>query len=246
MVERELEARFYRHRTADDDRPDIAYYRERANSTEGPVLEVACGTGRVYLPILEDGVDIDGFDIARDALSVLRDIAHKRGLKPNVWQVDMTDFAVERSYDLAYCPFNAIQVLRSNEEQLAMLESVSDALAPGGSFVFDVFVPSFDVVAETYGEWQAETVEFRGDTCEYRTRARLVDEPRQHFDVEYEARDADRDLLFEGTNHLTMLPHSTVEALARLSPFEEWAVTGDFTDEPLADGHSIQVWELRK
>lgn len=246
MDERELEARFYRQRTADDGRPDIASYRDRASSTEGPVLEAACGTGRVYLPILADGVDIDGFDLSPDSLSVLRETAREEGLEPSVWQADMTDFAVERSYSLAYCPFNAVQFLRTSDEQLAMLESVHDALAPGGSFVFDVFVPSFDVVAETYDTWRIETVEFRGETCEYRTRARLVDESRQHFDVEYEARDADGDLLFEGTNHLTLLAHSTVEALARCSPFEEWSVTGNFTDEPLADDHSIQVWELTK
>ncbi|WP_433634113.1 hypothetical protein [Halomicrococcus sp. NG-SE-24] len=34
--------------------------------------------------------------------------------------------------------------------------------------------------------------------------------------------------------------------LARLSPFESWKVTGDYTDDPLADGHSAQVWTLER
>jgi hypothetical protein len=42
-----------------------------------------------------------------------------------------------------------------------------------------------------------------------------------------------------------MLPRHEVELLARLSPFEEWNVTGDFSGEPLEDGHSTQTWTLR-
>lgn len=45
---------------------------------------------------------------------------------------------------------------------------------------------------------------------------------------------------FEG--RATLLPYRELELLARLSPFESWTVTGDYTDEPLADEHSTQVW----
>jgi len=50
----------------------------------------------------------------------------------------------------------------------------------------------------------------------------------------------------EYEHRATMLPRDEVELLARLSPFADWHVTGDFSDEPLADGHTTQVWALEK
>lgn len=239
-------APFYEALTGAATRDDIPFYVERAGEADGPVLELACGTGRVHLDLLASGVDADGFDRSAATLRELRRSAAERDLDPRVWQADMTAFAVDRAYDLAVCPFNAFQHLRSTEEQLAALRNVHDALAPGGAFVFDVFVPDFELIRDTYGEWQEGIVEYRGDTYETRSRTRIVDEVHQEFAVEMEATDIDGEQAFAIEHRLTMLPRHEVELLARLSPFGDWEVTGDFSGEPLSDGHSTQVWTLRK
>jgi len=226
--------------------PDRAYYRERATAADGPVLEMGCGTGRIYLDLLRAGVDADGFDLSAAALAVLRENAAEEGVEPTVWQGDMTQFTVDRAYALVTCPFNALQQLVTVEERLAALEAAHDALAPGGSFVFDVFVPDFEFICEAYGEWQREAVTFCGREHEHRTRTRIVDEPRQVFEVETEVRDPDGERLFADGHRATMLPRDEVELLARHSPFADWQVTGDFEGDPLADGHTTQVWTLEK
>lgn len=226
--------------------PDREFYRERADRVEGPVLEMGCGTGRIYLALLRAGLDADGFDISAAALAVLREHAAEEELEPTVWQGDMTQFTVDRAYAMVYCPFNAFQRLLTHEAQLATLDAAHEALAPGGSLVFDVFVPAFEFICDSYGEWQTETVTFRGELHERRTRATIVDEPQQSFAVETEAIGPDGERLFTDNHRATMLPRGEVELLARLSPFEEWHATGDFTDEPLADGHTTQVWTLEK
>ena len=111
---------------------DRAYYRERAESVDGPVLELGCGTGRIYLDLLEAGVDVDGIELSEASLSVLRENAAERGLTPSVWRGDTSEFATDREYDLIYCPFNAIQELTSIEGQQGLLACASDALVPGG------------------------------------------------------------------------------------------------------------------
>ncbi|WP_247730537.1 class I SAM-dependent methyltransferase [Halovivax limisalsi] len=239
-------ARFYDAQVGAGDRDDVAFYRDLATSVDGPVLETACGTGRIYLELLAAGVDADGFDLSPDALAILREHAAERGLDPSVWTADLADFAVDRAYALATCPFNALQHLRTVDAQLAALESIHDALEPGGRFVFDVFVPGFDVICGTYGEWQTRAVDHRGVEHELRTRTRIVDEVEQRFDVETELYDSDGERLFAETDRLSMLPKPRVELLARQSPFADWSVTGDFGDEPIADGDTIQVWELRR
>ncbi|MEF8776251.1 MAG: class I SAM-dependent methyltransferase [Haloarculaceae archaeon] len=238
-------APLYAARTSSMDREDVDYYRDRASGVDGPVLEMACGTGRIHLDLLEAGVDIDGFDAAASTLDVLRGRATERGLEPTVWQADMADFAVDRAYDLVICPFNAVQHLLAIDAQLSMLRSVHEALAPGGAFVFDVFVPGFDVICERYGEWQTETITVRDEDHEYRHRTEVENEVDQVIHVENEVR-LEGDLVHGWDHRLTMLPRREAELLVRLSPFEDWTVTGDFGDKGIADGDSAQVWQLRK
>ncbi len=237
-------ARFYDAQLAEQDRPDVPFYRDLATSVDGPVLEAACGTGRIYLELLAAGVDADGFDLSADALDVLAERATERDLEPSVWQADLAGFETDRRYELITCPFNAVQNLQTIDDQLEALRSVHDALAPGGRFVFDVFVPGFDVICETYGEWRDRTVTYCGEAYEVRTRTRLVDEVELLFGAETELYAPDGERVFAERDRLAMLPKRHVELLARLSPFADWRVTGDFADEPLTDGDSIQVWEL--
>jgi len=245
-----LRAELYDRRMRELDRDDAEFYASLACDAEGPALELACGTGRIYLDALDEGCDVDGFDRSAEMLSFLRERADERGLAPSVWRADMTDFAVDREYDLLYCPFNAVQHLLTIEEQLDALRNAYDALAPGGRFVFDVFVPSFELIAETYGEWCAEPVEFRGESCEFRTRTRIIDEVEQEFTVENELYDSDGQRVLAESHRLKMLPKREVELLARCSPFEEWTVRGGFetseADAAIEDGDAVQVWTLRK
>ncbi|EMA40548.1 class I SAM-dependent DNA methyltransferase [Halobiforma nitratireducens] len=243
---RDERARFYDATLPDADRPDVGFYVDLARETDQPVLEATCGTGRIYLDLLAAGVDADGFDRSRDALAVLRETAAKRDLEPSVWQADLASFETERRYGLVTCPFNAIQNLTAVDAQLSALRSVHDALVPGGRFVFDVFVPNFDIICEDYGQWQSKDIDYRGETHQLRSRTLIADEVEQLFTVETELYDADGSLVFTEEEHLAMLPKRQLELLARLSPFESFSATGDFTDEPLSDGHSIQVWSLRK
>jgi SAM-dependent methyltransferase len=228
------------------DKGDRDFYADLARDADGPMLELACGTGRVYLELLRAGADADGFDLSAESLDRLREKAADAGLEPSVWRDDMADFAVEREYALAVCPFNTIQHLRTVEDQLACLRQVHDALAPGGEFVFEVFVPGFDVICETYGEWEINEIEFRGEPHELRTQSRISDEVEQEFTVENELRDENGEVVFRDEHRLAMLPKREVELLARLSPFEEWSVAGDYDGTPISDGDSKQVWTLRK
>lgn len=225
-------------------RDDVDYYTDLATTVEGPVLELGCGTGRIYLELLEAGVDAAGIDLSADSLAVLREKAEQKGLEPSVWQADMTEFIADREYALVTCPFNAVQELTTIEQQQALFESVYDVLAPDGMFVFDTFVPDFQYIAEMWGEWQQRTIEFRDEPVEFHTCSRIVDEVAQEYVSEKKAITQDGDQLFSFQGRATLLPPCELRLLARLSPFESWEVTGDYTDEPLADGHSAQVWTL--
>ena len=82
-------AEFYDARIGATEREDESFYIERAQEEDGPVLELACGTGRIYLELLSAGIDADGFDLSADALAVLRESASEADLEPSVWQANI-------------------------------------------------------------------------------------------------------------------------------------------------------------
>lgn len=80
---------------------DIEFYRKEARKAKGKVLEIACGTGRVYLELLRDGIDIYGIDISKNMLKVLKTKAYTLELKPKVRNADMRTFRLNQKFDLS-------------------------------------------------------------------------------------------------------------------------------------------------
>jgi len=225
---------------------DVEFYRERALAADGPVLEAGCGTGRIYLDLLDAGVDADGFDLSAGMLAVLRERAAERGLDPSVWRADMTSVAVDRAYDLVICPFRAFLHLRTVDDMLAALERFHDALAPGGECALNFFTPNLDLICDTYGEVQTVelTVDGRPHTLE--TRQEIVDEVALRTRGEWRLLDDDGAVVADSAYTLNLLTRDEFELLARLSPFDEWSVQGGFDGEPLDGWGREMVWTLRR
>ncbi|ESP88018.1 class I SAM-dependent methyltransferase [Candidatus Halobonum tyrrellensis] len=231
---------------ADAERGDVPFYVERAREADGPTLELACGTGRVHLELLRAGVDVDGVDVDPDSLDRLRAKARAAGLSPSVRESDMRDPTVDRTYGLVVCPFNAIQHATTLADLRATLAGAHGALSPGGRFVFDVFVPRFDVIRETYGEWREESVEYDGREYRVRSRTRVTDHAEQLFTVETELRTAAGETVRREAHEIAMLPRRLVRLLADGSPFASASVAGGFDGRPLGADDRTQVWTLEK
>lgn len=76
----------------------LEFYVDLAREAKGPVLDIACGTGRILLPCAQAGVDIDGLDLYEGMLAPLRKKAAALGLSPTLYQADMGDFRLPRRY----------------------------------------------------------------------------------------------------------------------------------------------------
>ena len=83
---------------------DIAYYSQRLKGLEGRVLEAACGSGRLMIPLLESGVDVAGFDHSADMLAVCRGHATARGFDPLLVQARFQDFRLESTFAAIIVP----------------------------------------------------------------------------------------------------------------------------------------------
>lgn len=125
---------------------DIDFYVDLARHAQGPALEVACGTGRIYLRALATGADIDGLDLNPAMLAVLERKAAAAGLKPRVRLGDMRDFTMPRRYALITIPFRSFMHVTEKADQVRALRCIREHLDPDGRLVFNVFYPNFEAI----------------------------------------------------------------------------------------------------
>src|SRR5579862_69890 len=125
----------------------LEFYVALAREANGPVLDIACGTGRILLPCLQAGVDIEGLDLFEPMLKTLRAKAAVLGLSPRFHQADMSDFSLPRRFRQIMIPFNAFIHNMTQETQIRCLKLCREHLLPGGQLTFDTFFPALEFIS---------------------------------------------------------------------------------------------------
>jgi SAM-dependent methyltransferase len=119
--------------------PDaLDFYLEYARRARGPILEPMCGTGRFLLPMLAEGLDVEGLDYSREMLAACRTRALELGLSPVLHESGIEALPQQRKYDLVFIPSGSFSLLTDGAQTRATLRSINDVLLPGGTFVVEI------------------------------------------------------------------------------------------------------------
>lgn len=128
-----------RYDIEDDSDSGVAFYTALAKETGGPVLEIACGTGRVGIPIARTGFRLTGVDIVPGMLAQAR---VKSGGLPVRWvEGDVRTFDLGERFRLVFITGNAFQAFLTFAEQQAVLARVQAHLHKDGLFAFEIRNP---------------------------------------------------------------------------------------------------------
>ena len=144
FVDAELYDHEYRHRRA-----DITFYRRLANNrmefASGPILDLACGSGRLLFPLVRDGHQVVGIDRSQPMLAAARQ--RMRRLSPSrmpqctLIRADLRSYHLHAKASLAIAAFHSVQHLMGDEDILRFLHTAHTNLMQRGWLAFDVLPP---------------------------------------------------------------------------------------------------------
>ena len=111
---------------------DLQFYKRwMPQNKDARILELCCGTGRLTIPIAEDGYNISGVDYTFSMI-----------------EADIRTLDLQNKYDLIFIPFNSIHHLYLNEDLFKAFNTVKKHLKTGGRFLLDCFNPNIQYIVE--------------------------------------------------------------------------------------------------
>ena len=208
---------------------DIPFYVELARETDGALVELAVGNGRVAIPVAEaTGKAVLGIDISPAMLAQARANGEEAGVELELREGDMRELALDEPAALIYCPARALMHLPTWADRRRTFERIAAALEPGGRFAWNAFVFNPRIAGKLDGHWQD-------------------DAPVRHR-VDYVPADARIDLTLEdgSTIPLYWSTRAEWEGLLDVAGLETEALHGWFDRRPFDESSEEFVWVARR
>jgi SAM-dependent methyltransferase len=208
---------------------DVPYYVELARETDGPIVELAVGNGRVAIPVArEAGRKVIGIDASPAMLAQARERARAADVDLELREGDMRDFELDEPAGLVYCPFRSLLHLPTWGDRRRVFERVAAALRPGGRFAWNAFVLNPHRAAESDGKWAVQAG----------IRHRIDHVPADNrIDITLES---------SGQVSLWWVSRGEWEGLIDVAGLETEALYGWFDRRPFDEDSPEFVWVARK
>jgi len=245
-----------------EDGPEVDYFREFVVRGQ-PALDVACGTGRLLIPYLADGLDVDGCDVSADMIALCREKAEQQGLLPTLFVQAMHELEPPRRYGTIFvCGGFGLGSTRRQDAEA--LRCFYECLEPGGTLVLDNENPysssypwrywlkeERSAIPREWGELRLEERRRGSDGAEYALQSRVTQIDPLEQRAAYEMRAGmwrDGELVAEElhTLHINYYFKNELLLLLERAGFEEIVVHGDHRQEPPAADSDFVVFVARK
>jgi ubiquinone/menaquinone biosynthesis C-methylase UbiE len=222
------------------------YFLELIRESGEPALDVACGTGRLLLDYMAQGVDIDGVDYAADMIAICRQKAQAAGLAPNLYLQRMEELALPRRYRTIIVPSSSFLHLTDRRDAWRALSRFLAHLEPGGLLAMSmrVFEPETDEEVEWHIDQEAirpsdgATVR-RWFCCSYDVPNRLQS-TEDRYEIVKDGQVINSEY-FVGDPYLTWYTAGEAITLLQEAGFVDVMTHADFTFEPAATDETSYI-----
>jgi SAM-dependent methyltransferase len=229
------------------------FYVELMTESDGPVVELGVGNGRICIEAARRGQRVFGVDSSPRILDLCRLRARQAGVleRLTLVQADFRDFELPEPVPLITIPFHAIGHLMSREDKTTAFRNIHGQLITGGRFVFDHFifdadypVPSGTTVLRAEGK----DPETGRDRFIWESSSRDTSHQVVHMVVCVEDLDDDGVVVKRRylRSDLSWLSPEESRSLLEETGFEVEEVFGDFDRSPIGEGSPEQIWIARR
>ena len=239
--------------TAPSARANLAFYVETYLATDGPVVELGVGDGRIAVDAARRGRTMIGVDLSPAMLRLCRERAARAGVleRLTLLEADFRSFTLPEPAALIALPYHSLGHLLSLDDKRDALHHIQTQLRPGGAFVFDDFFMTPDHIdrmrrVQLRAEYQSADGH---DVLLWVTS--LVDQAAQSMRVVTWEDQLDADGTQERRRYrtlsLTWLEVAQARSLLEDAGFTIEACFGDFDRTPFHPSSAQeQIWIARK
>jgi SAM-dependent methyltransferase len=221
-------------------------------------LELACGTGRVLIPVAEAGVQVIRLDGSPGMLEKLRDKLQTLPVdvraRLRVLKGDMRSFDLGRQFAFIYIPARSFLHLMTVDDQKAALGCIHRHLQDDGRLALNFFNPSLSLINEAADRWRPfvegrEFVNERGNrvmvwnTRRYDTVNQVIEQYTIYDEIDEGGRVVDRRYM---PLTLRWIYRFEFEHLLATCGFAVEALYGTFDREPFSNERQELIWVARK
>ena len=207
---------------------DVPFYVDLAREADGPIAELAVGTGRVAIPVArETGKRVVGIDLSPAMLAIARERAAEAGVDLELREQDMRDFELDEPAALVYSPFRSLLHMPTWADKRRVFDRVAASLEPGGRFAWNAFVFDHAIASRLHGQHQEEPVPHTVTQMPHESRA----------DIELDT--GPQISLWWATKNEWL-------GLIEVAGLEVEALYGDFDRGPFDEDSREFVWVARK
>ncbi|MEO8607984.1 MAG: class I SAM-dependent methyltransferase [Chloroflexota bacterium] len=134
--------------------PEIAYYQQQIEHNGQPALDAGCGTGRLLIPFLRAGLDVDGCDVSGDMLAYCQQTAEREGLTTHLYRQALHALDLPRKYHtIVVC--GVFGIGGSRQQDFEVLQRFYNHLLPGGLLLLEGYPAYADT--DLWPLWQKES-----------------------------------------------------------------------------------------
>ncbi len=217
---------------------DVSLYHNYAEMCSGPLLELACGSGRLLVPLASEGYELTGVDSSRSMLDLAQHALEEAGVAEQctLVQESMSNMHLGRKFSLAYLALGSFAHVYNRKEQRQTLATVHDHLTLGSRFILDISNADVRYIEQLSGQvlhqgtWKCEDGSFLSHFVSPASSQSKHLLELTHFYDQHKQGDAVHRTVT--TTHLYLFDKNEVELLLEEAGFEIIDVFGDYEMSP--------------
>jgi ubiquinone/menaquinone biosynthesis C-methylase UbiE len=234
---------------AGDTFDDTAFFRKLIEEVPGAALEIGCGTGRLLLPYLKAGLEIEGVDCSQEMMDICKQKAEALGVSPVLYDQFMQDLDLPRKYKTIFIPLASFMLVTNREDAITALSKFYQHLEEEGQVIIPLFIPKEQFNANKK-EWAVRRVGTRYDGDEIVLSAASTINFNEQLQTNWNKYEIYKESsLVESkftTSELRWYYKYEFKMMLEKAGFKDISIYGGYNFEKLNDDQAFMIFRARK